>query len=84
MNGRGLHFSAFHYFIDVTPLWNSLSSNGVQLLVYSKHKLLSYMYTVESPKKGHFGTRVFGPCREVGLCRLQYNYYSLNERGVCF
>ena len=85
MNGRGLHFSAFHYFIDVIPLWNSLSSNVInssavslfkkQIRCLSVRQLLSYMYTVEPPKKGHFGTRAFGPCREVGLCRncmLQY------------
>ena len=41
------------------------------------------MYTVEPPKKSHFGTRAFGSCREVGLCRdCMLQYYCLNEK-VC-
>ena len=40
------------------------------------------MYTMEPPKKGHFGTRAFGPCREVGLCR--YCMLYLNEKRCGF
>ena len=43
------------------------------------------MYTVEPPKKGHFGTRTFGPCREVGLCRdCMLQYILWNDKGCGF
>ena len=33
-----LHFSDFHYFIDVIPLWNSLSSNVINSSAVSLFK----------------------------------------------
>ena len=41
-------------------------------------------YTVEPPKKGHFGIRAFGPCREVAFVGMYVTVYSPNEKGVWF
>ena len=37
--------------------------------------------TVEPPKKGHFGIRAFGPCREVAFVGMYVTVYSPNEKG---
>ena len=61
--------------IDVIPLWNSLSSNVVQLLFYSKNEFAvcqlgncsAYMYTVEPPKRA-----TLGPERLALVVRLAF------------
>ena len=46
--------------------------------------IIIYMYTVEPPKKGHFGIRAFGPCREAGLSRdVCFSVFS-ERKGVWF
>ena len=45
---------------------------------------VGYRSTVEPPKKGHFGIRAFGPCREVAFVGMYVTVYSPNEKGVWF
>ena len=71
----GCNHSTFSQAIIKSVTDVAIEFDNVMAIVSDSAAYCKKAYTVEPPKKSHFGTRAFGPCREVGLCRdcmLQY------------